>query len=725
MLNELWHVAEKLKNANIKLQEPNPLIKPLSREKNILRVRLNKDGRITVVEDIADEERITIKRIFKSSDGSFPVIKVNQPLLQIPAGSDIWERLKTIKNDQARINLIKDAAKTGICRKWTEAGWQWQDSQRKADIVINVIGDKATCQDMKKIAVRFKKALEDDSAVIADIVAVTLKEIQAGRLSAIKTCQELLVGKGPDSKGQDTSVLLILELDNNNSIHQEQIWEFLSEYLPTDIATKKRGYRHSAIASAYSGEGSLLEEPFSSVKLAPLGASFPLVSMASGDAHAKCNKRYGLTEYTIIPVTSGQCRRMAGALEWLVAHDRKGKTWQGMPSGRFEIDARTHKKREKQDLLIVYLSENPDIDVKTASYFGTGEDVTEAKFEVDAKAVCDALHGIERVRPKSKLNLFLIRKASKGQAQVSLSESLAVRDILDGAENWQDGAANIPNIKIYLPADKNMAARDNATPLAPYPDQVVRLLSRQWMRDGASPAGKDKKPQKAFQELPGPSLADVLVLLLMKEGKWRETADMMLTLIIQRVMPLLIGLFGARHAYGPRRLLNIREPVYDYLRDSCEYALKTISLIGIILNTFGYRKEDYMKDVAFQIGQVLSLADTLHKDYCIVVRQGQMPSTLIGTALMRRAMDNPTGALADLSERIMEYVRWAKIAQISSDWPAKDQREIAINEARKRLRQYQALADSLGEAVLPRETNDLMKAQLLLGFLASPPAEQE
>lgn len=132
-----------------------------------------------------------------------------------------------------------------------------------------------------------------------------------------------------------------------------------------------------------------------------------------------------------------------------------------------------------------------------------------------------------------------------------------------------------------------------------------------------------------------------------------------------------------------------------------------------------------MKDVAFQIGQVLSLADTLHKDYCIVVRQGQMPSTLIGTSLMRRATDNPTGALADLSERIMEYVRWAKIAQISSDWPADDQRIIAINEARKRLRQYQALADSLGNAALPKEANDLMKAQLLLGFLATPPVEQE
>lgn len=728
MLNELWHVAEKLKNANIKLQEPNPLVQPLPiSEKNILRIKLNKEGKAILVEDVHNSEKDGVKRIFKASDGSFPVIKVNQPFLQLPVNTDIWEGIKTARSDKTRINLIKDAVKVGELRKWSEAGWQWQDSQRKADIVSNVIGDNTTCEDMKEIARRFKIALEDDTSFIADIVANTVREIQVDRLSSIKTCQEMIIGKGKDARGRDKkiSVLLILELDNDRTIHRQEIWEFLSEHLPTNLALAEREFRHSAVFSAFGGNDALLEEPYFAVKLPVFGARFPLLSMASSADKAKSNKRYGLTEYTIFPLSSSQCRSMAGVLKWLVASPRKGKTWQGMPSGRFEMDARIHKKREKQDLLIVYLSENPDIDVKTASYFGTGNDITEARFEVDAKAVCDALQGIERVRPKSKLSLFLLTKASKGQAQVALSESLAVQDILDGAENWQDGALNIPEIKIYLPQSKNMLAVENVTPRAPYPDQVVRLLSRQWMRDGASPAGKDKKPQKAFQELPGPNLADVLVLMLRKEGKWRESADKMLALIIQRAMPLLIGLFGARHAYGPRSLLGVREPTYDYPRDSCEYTLRAISMIGIILNTFGYRKEVYMKDVAFQIGQALSLADTLHKDYCIVVRQGQMPNTLIGTSLMRRAMDNPTGALADLGERMMEYVRWAKIAQISNDWPADDQRKIAISEARKRLRQYQALADSLGGAALPKEANDLMKAQLLLGFLATPPVEQE
>lgn len=132
-----------------------------------------------------------------------------------------------------------------------------------------------------------------------------------------------------------------------------------------------------------------------------------------------------------------------------------------------------------------------------------------------------------------------------------------------------------------------------------------------------------------------------------------------------------------------------------------------------------------MKEAPYMVGQILALADTLHKDYCIVVRKGQLPNSLIGTSLMRRALDSPIGALSDLSERMMEYLRWAKVAQISNDWPQDDQKRIAVNEARKKLRQYQYLADMLGACDLPTECNDIMKAQLLLGFLASPPAEAQ
>jgi hypothetical protein len=209
------------------------------------------------------------------------------------------------------------------------------------------------------------------------------------------------------------------------------------------------------------------------------------------------------------------------------------------------------------------------------------------------------------------------------------------------------------------------------------------------------------------------------------EGKWEPAASGMLELLIRRVWPLLIGVFGAKHSYGPRHAQAKHESFFDYRRESRETALRAVAVLGILLDALGSRKENYMKEASYQVGQVLALADTLHKDYCIVVRKGQLPNSLIGTSLMRRALDNPAGALADLSERMMEYIRWAKVAQVSKDWPQDDQRRIAVNEARKKVRQYQPLAEGLATSDLPTECNDVMKAHLLLGFLASPPAEEQ
>ncbi|HWQ76267.1 MAG TPA: hypothetical protein VN441_13215, partial [Syntrophomonas sp.] len=361
-------------------------------------------------------------------------------------------------------------------------------------------------------------------------------------------------------------------------------------------------------------------------------------------------------------------------------------------------------------------------------------DILESQFAVDAKAVSDALDGVLKEIPESKLNLFLIRNITKGQVQVVLSRSIKVKDVLMRAENWNKAVReNTPKLTLDLPSGKDskkniISAIQGASPITPYPDQVVRLLSRQWTRDGSSPIGTDGKPQKASHEVIGLSFGDVIDFMLRAEGKWEPTARRIINLLIQRITPLLIGVFGAKHCYGPRHLQGLPEPISDYPRDSRQTALQAVAIMGIILDALELRKEKYMKDAAFQVGQVLSLADTLHKDYCIVERKGQMPNSLIGTSLMRRALDSPAGALSDLAERMMEYVRWAKVAGISQDWFKDDSgrnKTIAVNEARKKLRQYQSLADSLASCDLPIECNDVMKAQLLLGFMASQPDDDE
>jgi hypothetical protein len=725
MLNETWQAWKALETAKITLNLPHPLIKPLPvSEKNLLRVRLNDKGFVIAVEDVADAERTGMRRIVQTSDGSFPIIKVNLPFLNLPVESTIWKDLTKSKQESDKLKLLNLVYKDATRRTWTDAGWKWSNSLEKANLIIEKLRGNEQGTSIVRLAERFQKALQTEDAFISEISKVAMRQLAAGRLESLGTVQELLVGKGKDDCGRDKkiSVLLVLELDKGRSIYQSQVWQSIADVLPTNLSATQRDHRHPAVASAFGGEGVLLEEPFPQVKLPVLGSYFPLISMASDADKAKCNKRYGLTEYTVCPVTSTQSRCMAGALEWLVTRT-EGTTWRGVASGKFD------KKKEKRDLLIVYVDEKPELDAKTASYFGSGAEIIEAKFEVDAKAVCDALNAVVQEYPRSKLNLFLIREASDGQAQIALAESPDVKTVLQAAERWQLSAQNIPAVTLYLQPGKTFKKKDipevrDARPSALYADQVVRLLSHQWVRDGSSPKGPDGKPQKANQAIVGPGLGEVLALMLRTEGKWEPAAQRMLDLLLRRVGPLLIGVFSAKHAYGPRQAQGRHEAFFDYPRGYRETALRAVAVLGILLDALESRKEDYMKDAPYQVGQVMALADTLHKDYCTVVRNGQLPNSLIGTSLMRRALDSPEGALADLSERMMEYIRWAKVVQISTDWPQDDPRRIAVNEARKKLRQCQSLAEALGTCDLPKECNDVMKAHLLLGFLANPPEEQ-
>ena len=131
-----------------------------------------------------------------------------------------------------------------------------------------------------------------------------------------------------------------------------------------------------------------------------------------------------------------------------------------------------------------------------------------------------------------------------------------------------------------------------------------------------------------------------------------------------------------------------------------------------------------MHSAPFLVGQIMSLADTLHKEYCRKVRATRkedvatektenegsrtsgLPRQLIGNAAMSIAMDNPVEGLSRLGERILIYQSWANTA--SGD----------IGLAGWSLREFRRISEELGQLTLPEESTDADKAQMLLGYLS-------
>lgn len=637
MLSEIYLLQRALEQAALTIPRQHPRTKlPGKTSGPCLRIRLNEKGQVGDVESVTEDEWPGLWTIREGNQNSFPVVNLQNIFSDSQTASEKnIDHLKTLEEKKA-----------------TELTQELRDNHP-----------------VHEMAARFKKALANPGNLLSSI-CVGVRKLNL---------DEKLDGK----------VRLAFDLDYNyqnvRTIYTREIREHLIEHLPVEARFGQRSsIIHPAPACALTGKNEPLQlEPFPKVMLPVLNKEFALFSMFS---EAPCNTRYGLTDRFTVPVAKEPVSRMHAALHWIVEEDREGKTWRPVANGRFE------KKREQRDLLIVYVDGKPHIDATVANLFGKDEREEQKQFEVDAQAVCKALDGIEKVLPGSKLNLFLLRKASEGQVQVVVAESFSIPEILTGATRWQQAAKNIPKLMVPLPGKKGEKGIQGV-PRTPYPDQIVRLLSEQWVTNGT----RSNKAQ-------GISLGEVLDLMMRKPGKWEAITYRLMDLTLQRTDPLLLGIFGALHTGEPERWQG-------YNNSSRKKALQAVSVLGMLLHAFNRRKETYMNETAFRIGQLLSRADTLHREYCIHVRNGSIPPQLIGNGLMPAAADNPEDAVDRLRERMNIYIAWAKKGRGEeyglAKWAIGQMGEIS-NQLPRPLR---------------TETDRTFRAELFLGYLARSPKQ--
>jgi hypothetical protein len=124
-----------------------------------------------------------------------------------------------------------------------------------------------------------------------------------------------------------------------------------------------------------------------------------------------------------------------------------------------------------------------------------------------------------------------------------------------------------------------------------------------------------------------------------------------------------------------------------------------------------------MENKPYLIGQIMKISDELHALYCKVVRKGEVPPQLVGNSLMTAALETPVQALAQLSQRLMPYIAWAKQYRTKGDpensW-----------KAGWYLRLFEDNTTRIGQ-LEPIRFGDLEKAQVFIGYLAAFPKRQE
>ena len=114
-----------------------------------------------------------------------------------------------------------------------------------------------------------------------------------------------------------------------------------------------------------------------------------------------------------------------------------------------------------------------------------------------------------------------------------------------------------------------------------------------------------------------------------------------------------------------------------------------------------------MKYPPYLIGRMLKLADELHALYCKEVRNDNLPPQLLGNALMVAALNSPTQALAQLAQRIVPYLGWARTNSTNS-----------AGLSRYFLKEFGLIEAELRDVPLPVRLDDPARAQLLLGYVS-------
>jgi hypothetical protein len=351
------------------------------------------------------------------------------------------------------------------------------------------------------------------------------------------------------------------------------------------------------------------------------------------------------------------------------------------------------------------------------------------EFQDQARVVIEAF---SKITPTDKVPdyivILLIRQISSGQIQLAYSASPTRTGFVAAMNAWSESASNlppnlrvplVPHAKVDKAAEKPIKVEKTSNtvrwvkPKLLFPEEINRLLSRQWIRNSSKTSAVE-----------APAVGQVLDLFLRKSGVWQGIAANLLEVTIARTNVLLTHAGHVLHRDDP---VSQSAWITFSLQSKAwpDYAFsQTLSLIGSLLYAMNSHVKNYVEESAYQVGKLLAMMDVLHKCYGIVER-GDVPNSLIGNGLLGRAADSPVQALAELSERSRIYIGWAKSVDITDFSDNAKKKNIAIRSARKVLRLSEPLVEKLHAAdSLDAEMSAVQKAHLFLGYL-SPVLGQE
>jgi hypothetical protein len=729
----------------------------ISKRHGTWRLILNHDGSIYKIEPMSEEESPGFWSLVEGTSAMakrFPALRIKSPLLKLGANAKEWDVLKRLSDNNlsdTRKRLLdlgsKLAAEKSINPQDFHDAWEFKaapilnwNMDANDDLLpllkqcVTAFGRfcgrdekhgwefeanaRRNSREWKKEQEQSRRRHAED--ITNNLVSAFLRLLQnATQKDQVKAVAAVLFGIRRVKQGQaivEVATQLCIDLHSpealGSTLYTSRMARMVLAYLGTGSSEELHG------KCAISGkEGALLKSKLPDWD-SPLFKTPPYSKFSA----APCNERYGKFGLDGFDVSSHLARSLVGALQGMTAQNLEGKTWAKLRNGKFKRQS-GGKPIPQSDLFLAYpsfdIGDLVTVDVFVPRRDKKADEVTDrATHFVDcAERLCRTLK--ERTLAGSVeteyMRVMLVRAVSQGQIQLAYAASPTINDFVAAMENWGSSGKNLPpTLRLPLPYKKSDSDFRWRTPRLLFPEQICQLLSQQWTRDGSE--------RTLIQ---GPPVGMVLDVFLRKQGVFKESAMRLLEMTLDRNEALLVGAGNVLHR-GPHTSSEPWKLWKSFIGKAQsgkdkrfpDYALaQTISLIGSLLYAMNSTVNNFTNESAYLVGKLLAMMDELHKCYCVVVRDGDLPNSLIGNGLLRRAGDSPALAFSDLLDRSPIYLGWAKTATVTEKMS--EQKKIAVHSARKVLRLAQPLVDQLRFAeLLEVELSTIGKAHLFLGYLS-------
>lgn len=697
MLNELLIAQRGAEKAGVTMQQRHPDIKD-TRRMSTLHVGLSEDGLVAWARPVASEVKPWTLR--DGQHNSFPFIQPKRPLLIVADDQrrkDALNRknerrrsllLELIKESELNPASLREAAAAGLRRRILQRRTELQSLEGSAGVVFLHTID------------RFITGTASEEAADALLAAL------------IKQCVTEL-RQSTSADWLEVSAALLIE--GNGALWFDADPRGRTLLDPHVLASVSEALRANSGPGngrcALTGKTTLLvESKFPQPNLPMLGQTY----LFARNKDTPANDRYGRFSADTMLVGEATAIQLAAAAEALTSKDRLGQTWCTIPGESPKVS----------DLLVAFVDASADVSLPNT----LADDEADDDFDDDdireqaaiAKSIAAFQKRTERIVDsvkaavdgdfrKTPARLAIFRKLDPANRKVIYAGLQTVGDFYLAATDWLAGELNVPSVALPIVAKGERKPRKVPPPhVAPL--GLIAFCKQLFIRGGTE-----------RQEVTGLPASEALAFFFdcqHSPQQLRRAARILRLVLARRTTLLAQTAHAATRGFADLTKFDRRE------------ALRTITVLGVLLHKLGQREKCYMENPAFKLGQLLAAADTVHVGYCMDVRSGSLPPSLLGNQVFVMAQSAPAKALAALCRRWKPYAAWAKTssrksgqiqAALKGNNDQEKRRAWDIIHAWRIAPQMASLADELMPNLAGLVMNDQRRAELLLGYISGVP----